>query len=84
MLNDLIDAGLVRALDAAASGKAQAQFAIANRYVKGEPFPRRHRQEKEKEGEEESEDDEELCDFELERQKNIAANQALLRELGLA
>ena len=28
--------------------------------------------------------EEELCDFEIERQKNIARNQELLRQLGLA
>ena len=85
VLNDLVDSGLVRTLSASASGKATTQFVVANRYAKGEPFPRREREKKDGADEgEEAEEEEELCDFELQRKRNIARNQELLRQLGLA
>ena len=80
ILGDLVAAGLVCAFPGDAAGKgAGTLYCAANRYVRGEPFPidRRRQEEKEKEPEEE------LCDFELERKRNIERNKALLRELGL-
>jgi hypothetical protein len=80
ILGDLVAAGLVCAFPGDAAGKgAGTLYCAANRYVRGEPFPidRRRQDEKEKEPEEE------LCDFELERKRNIERNKALLRELGL-
>ena len=58
-------------------------LAAANLYVRGEPFPR-GRKANEKDEDEEEEEEEELCDFELQRRRNIERNQELLRQLGLA
>ena len=52
------------------------------KYVRGEPFPRGGG--KAKDVDDGSESEEELCDFELQRKKNIERNQELLRQLGLA
>ena len=63
-------------------GAHQPLYCICNRYVKGEPFPRVYQSRKSTK--EEVEEAEELCDFEIERQRNIARNKELLRQLGLA
>ena len=81
MCCQLVAEGLVRSIAADDLGKGSgALFAAANLYVRGEPFPRK----KATKEEEEPEEEEELCDFELERQRNIARNKELLRQLGLA
>ena len=81
VLSDLIGAGLVRMVSGEAAGKGSAPlYCVANRYVKGAPFPV-VRNYKKKAAEEE---EEELCDFELERKRNIERNKELLRQLGLA
>ena len=83
VLHDLAGAGLVRSVNAEVSGKTSVTFAAANRYIKGTPFPRKEREKAEAEPTEEAEE-EDLCDFEVQRQQNIARNQELLRQLGLA
>ena len=81
VLSDLIGAGLVRMVSGEAAGKGTAPlFCVTNRYIKGTPFPV-VRNYKKKAVEEEEED---LCDFELERKRNIERNKELLRQLGLA
>ena len=54
-------------------------YLASNRYFKGEPFPQPKRKR-----EREPEPEEELSEFELQRQRNIARNQELLKQLGLA
>ena len=84
VLAQLIGAGLVVCLSGEDAGKASSTvFGAANLYVRGEPFPRRAKASKEEE-EEEMEPEEELCDFELQRLRNIERNKELLRQLGLA
>lgn len=55
VLTDLSGAGLVRTLSAAVAGKSSHQFAVANRYVKGTPFPRKRGEKPEVEAVEEEE-----------------------------
>jgi len=82
VLADLVAAGLVRALPGEAIGKGSSTvYVAANRYVRGEPFAVDRARKAAKDEKEEEEED--LCDFELERKRNIERNQALLRELGL-
>ena len=83
VMAELVGEGLVRSVPAEECGKGSgALFAAANLYVRGEPFPRKAGAKKEED--EEPEEEEELCDFEIQRQRNIARNQELLRQLGLA
>ena len=83
VLADLVAAGLVRAFPGEAAGKGAATlYCAANRYERGEAFPVNRGSGKAKE-EKEEEADEDLCDFELERKRNIERNKQLLRELGL-
>ncbi|KAL1495372.1 hypothetical protein AB1Y20_016747 [Prymnesium parvum] len=79
VLKRLTAIGQVSAVLPQQSGKNQLMYIISNRYFKGVPFPRKERSEEKKE-----EEKEELCDLELERQRNMARNQELLRMLGLA
>jgi len=81
VLSELVSVGLVRTISGEAVGKGSDLYCIVNRYVKGEPFPI---QRSKKGREEEPEEEEELCDFELERNRNIERNKELLRQLGLA
>ena len=70
----------MRVIETELTGKPAVFYVAANSYSKGEPFtqPKRERAQAAPPVEEE------LCDFEIERQKNIARNQELLRQLGLA
>ena len=43
-----------------------------------------NKKKKDDDDDDEPEEEEELCDFELQRQRNLARNQELLRQLGLA
>ena len=82
-MSQLVGEGLVRSVPAEECGKGQgALFAAANLYVRGEAFPRAKKGDKEED--DEPVEEEELCDFEIQRQRNIARNQELLRQLGLA
>jgi hypothetical protein len=81
VLKGLVAAGLVCALPPQQSGKNQIMYVISNQYLRGEAFPRR---EKLGAAEKEDKEEEELCDLELERQRNIARNLELLKQLGLA
>ena len=71
--------GLVRAVPPSRTGKSVWMYAAANRYCKGEAFPKREREKRE----EEPEEPEELSELEIERQRNIERNHAILRQLGL-
>eukprot|EP00308_Calcidiscus_leptoporus_P025960 CAMPEP_0119384588 /NCGR_PEP_ID=MMETSP1334-20130426/86267_1 /TAXON_ID=127549 /ORGANISM="Calcidiscus leptoporus, Strain RCC1130" /LENGTH=140 /DNA_ID=CAMNT_0007405633 /DNA_START=152 /DNA_END=574 /DNA_ORIENTATION=- len=79
LVNSLFVLGLVRVVLPSMTGKTVTYYIAANRYFKGEPFPQQKRERLPREPEEE----EELCDFEIERQRNIERNKALLRQLGL-
>ena len=83
MLNGLVARGLVQAVPPQCSGKSLPMFVVRNQYVRGEPFPKGtaglraiKREEPEEEGD--------MCDLEMERKHNMARNQELLRQLGLA
>ena len=80
LLAGLIADGAVASVAPELSGRAHVTYCVRNKYFKGEPFKRRGRAAAAADEEEE----EELCDFEVERQKNIARNHELLRQLGLA
>lgn len=82
VLSDLVAVGLVRACSGEAAGKGSSTlYCVANHYVRGEAFPiSRNRAAKE---DKEEEPEEELCDFELERKRNIERNKELLKQLGL-
>jgi hypothetical protein len=83
VVGQLVGEGLVRAISAEECGKgAGVLLTPANLYVRGEPFPRRGKDKDEEEEVEEEEED--LSAFELERKRNIARNQDILRQLGLA
>ena len=81
VLDGLIARGLVRAIPPAQSGKQVTMYAAANRYATGEPFPR---PKVERPVNEVEVVEEELCELEIERARNIARNQEILRQLGLA
>ena len=84
VVGELVAEGLVRCISGEDVGKGTGPlFSVANLYVRGEPFPRAKKA-REDDEEEEAEEEEELCDFEVQRQRNIARNQELLRQLGLA
>eukprot|EP00326_Haptolina_ericina_P041878 CAMPEP_0181244370 /NCGR_PEP_ID=MMETSP1096-20121128/42824_1 /TAXON_ID=156174 ORGANISM="Chrysochromulina ericina, Strain CCMP281" /NCGR_SAMPLE_ID=MMETSP1096 /ASSEMBLY_ACC=CAM_ASM_000453 /LENGTH=217 /DNA_ID=CAMNT_0023340915 /DNA_START=1 /DNA_END=654 /DNA_ORIENTATION=- len=82
VVDDLVASGLVRPIGSVESGKPVTNYLVANRYVSGTPFPvpKKQTQKPVREAPQE----EELCDFELERQRNIARNMELLKQLGLA
>ncbi|EOD24621.1 hypothetical protein EMIHUDRAFT_450551 [Emiliania huxleyi CCMP1516] len=75
--------GLVSVVPPHASGRSTELVVINNHYATGEPREeeREKRSRQRKEPEEEEED---LADIEKERLRNIARNQELLRQLGLA
>lgn len=83
MLNGLVARGLVQMVPQHRSGKSLPMFVVRNRYVRGEPFPkgvagvRANKRE-------DPEEEEDMCDLEVERKRNMARNQELLRQLGLA
>ena len=86
VLASLVACGAVRVMPGElfqGKGAHQPLYCICNRYVKGEPFPRVYQSRKSNK-EEAEEAEEELCDFELERKRNIERNKELLRQLGLA
>ena len=83
IVGELVGEGLVKCIPAEDCGKGSGLLlCAANLYVRGEPFPRGGG--KAKDDDDGSESEEELCDFELQRKKNIERNQELLRQLGLA
>ena len=88
VLRGLISRDLVAEIPAELSGKTHATFIAANRYFRGEPFPRnrggRPRAARGEEAEGEGADGAPLAEIEIERAANIARNQELLRQLGLA
>ena len=67
-------------LPPAHTGRSMVLYLARNRYFKGEPFPHNKRKREPPPPQEE----EELSEFELQRQRNIARNQELLKQLGLA
>ena len=81
VLEGLVACGAVSAVSPQKSARPHTIYCAANRYFAGEPFPRASGR---KEEEAEEEEPEQLADIELERQRNIARNQAILRQLGLA
>jgi hypothetical protein len=86
VLGELIASGHVRSIPGDDLGKGQksALFFACNLYVRGEAFPRRKSAKDDEDDENENEQEEELCDFELQRLRNIERNKELLRQLGLA
>ena len=85
ILGRLVDRGLIATVtadEARGTRSTQPQWAVRNRYYRAEPWPRLKRERPGKEVEEEPE--EELADIEIERKRNIARNQEILRQLGLA
>ena len=83
VLTKLVEGGLVKSVPQKLSGKATVCWLAANRYVKGEAFPKAPKARKAKE-EDEEEEEEQLADIELERLRNIERNKEILRSLGLA
>ena len=77
LLAGLIADGAVASVAPELSGRAHVTYCVRNKYFKGEPSSGAA-------AAAEEEEEEELCDFEVERQKNIARNHELLRQLGLA
>lgn len=78
--SSLVDSGHVSVLPPAHTGRSMVLYLARNRYFKGEPFPHNKRKREPPPPQEE----EELSEFELQRQRNIARNQELLKQLGLA
>ena len=85
VLNGLVASGAVSAMPPQRSGRAQTLYLVANRYYAGEAFVRQGvKRARDAEAEEEEEPEQQLADIEIERQRNIARNQEILRQLGLA
>jgi len=78
--NSLVDSGHISVLPPAHSGRSMVLYLARNLYFKGEPFPQNKRKREAPPPLEE----EELSEFEHQRLRNIARNQELLRQLGLA
>ena len=78
--NSLVDSGHINVLPPAHSGRARVLYLARNLYFPGEPFPQTKRKREAPPPFEE----EELSEFEHQRLRNIARNQALLAQLGLA
>ena len=87
VLAELVRKGFVSELSSEKMGRGSTYYLLKNKYRCGTQFaPVRRRPQgaaREEEEEEEEEADEE-CDLELERAQNIARNQEILRQLGLA
>ena len=82
LISELVVGGLCRTISGEDCGKgSNVLVAVANQYVRGEPFPILRKKAVQ---EEDGQSEEELCDFELQRQRNIERNKELLRQLGLA
>ena len=84
ILSGLVARGLVQAVPPRRSGKSLAAFVVRNRYVRGEPFPKGASGVRAMKRERREEEAEDMCDLEMERKRNMARNQELLRQLGLA
>ena len=87
ILDGLVTRGLASFVPANEVGatRVQPHWAVSNAYYKAEPFPKPKREKEAKDDDDEEEEDEEdLADIEIERKKNIARNQEILRQLGLA
>lgn len=96
ILGRLQDRGLLSIVPPSLSGKAHELVAINNHYATGEPFAvqrreeekaeRRSRKSRERAAHEpaEGEEGDGLAEIEKERLRNMARNQELLRQLGLA
>ena len=78
--NSLVDSGHISVLPPAHSGRVMVLYLARNLYSQGEPFPQNKRKREAPPPFEE----EELSEFEHQRLRNIARNQELLRQLGLA
>ncbi len=86
VLKGLVAANLVSELPPKQSGKTQPLYLVANRYYAGEPFAKPAaggKRTREADEEADEDEDEDLADIEIERKKNIARNQEILRQLGL-
>ena len=86
VLGRLVELEILANVPPEASGKMQPMWVVRNSYAKGTPFPRAPAAPRAPRAvaEVEEEEPEELADIEIERQKNIARNQEILRSLGLA
>ena len=85
VLQGLVATGAVCALPPQHSGKAHILYIAANLYCAGEAFPRSKRAREVEADEQEAEPEpEEMADIEIERARNIARNNEILRQLGLA
>ena len=78
--SSLVDSGHISVLPPAHSGRVMVLYLARNLYFQGEPFPQTKRKREAPPPFEE----EELSEFEHQRLRNIARNQELLRQLGLA
>ena len=80
VVDGLIASGHLKSVLPSRSGKNFPVYLAANQYFKGEPFPRKQKEE----AEEEPEEEDELAELEKQRLRNIERNQEMLRALGLA
>ena len=79
VVGGLVDSGHISVLPPSRTGRSMVLYLASNAYLKGEPFPQSKRKR-----EREPEPEEELSEFEKQRMRNIARNQELLKQLGLA
>ena len=85
VLQGLVATGAVCALPPQHSGKSHMLYIVANQYCAGEAYPRSKRAREVEADEAEAEaEPEEMADIEIERARNIARNNEILRQLGLA
>lgn len=85
VVGELVGGGLARTISGEACGKGQGLLVCAaNRYVRGEAFPITRKKAEKEEDAVAQDDEEELCDFEQQRLRNIERNKEILRSLGLA
>lgn len=80
VVNGLVDAGHIAVLPPERTGRSTVLYVARSRYFKGTPFPQSRRKRERLE----PAPQEELSEFEQQRLRNIARNQELLKQLGLA